>query len=73
MESRRKSRLRRCRQHLRFTGRTRYGNGAKRRKVHRVPAGMEKTMDNVDADLLAAVYNPSHPPFVNAYIHGKKT
>ncbi len=29
-------------------------------------------MDNVDADLLAAVYNPSHPPFVNAYIHGKK-
>jgi hypothetical protein len=31
-----------------------------------------ETMDNVDADLLAAVYNPSHPPFVNAYIHGKK-
>jgi hypothetical protein len=29
-------------------------------------------MDNVDADLLAAVYNPSHPPFVNAYIHGRK-
>jgi hypothetical protein len=29
-------------------------------------------MDNVDADLLAAVYNPSHPPFVNAYIRGKK-
>ena len=22
--------------------------------------------------LLAAVYNPSHPPFVNAYIHGRK-
>ncbi|HEX4603640.1 MAG TPA: M1 family aminopeptidase, partial [Candidatus Angelobacter sp.] len=31
-----------------------------------------ETMDNVDADLLAAVYNPSHPPFVNAYIRGKK-
>jgi hypothetical protein len=29
-------------------------------------------MDNVDADLLAAVYNPSHPPFVNAYIRGRK-
>lgn len=29
-------------------------------------------MDNVDADLLAAVYNPSHPPFMNAYIHGRK-
>ena len=26
----------------------------------------------MDADLLAAVYNPSHPPFVNAYIRGKK-
>jgi hypothetical protein len=31
-----------------------------------------ETMDNVDADLLAAVYNPGHPPFVNAYIHGRK-
>jgi hypothetical protein len=31
-----------------------------------------ETMDNVDADLLAAVYNPAHPPFVNAYIRGKK-
>jgi len=29
-------------------------------------------MDNVDADLLAAVYNPAHPPFLNAYIRGKK-
>lgn len=29
-------------------------------------------MDNVDADLLAAVYNSSHPPFLNAYIRGKK-
>lgn len=31
-----------------------------------------ETMDNVDADLLAAVYNPSHPPFFNAYLRGKK-
>ena len=31
-----------------------------------------ETMDNVDADILAAVYNPAHPPFFNAYIRGKK-
>jgi hypothetical protein len=31
-----------------------------------------ETMDNADADLLAAAYNPSHPDFFNAYIHGKK-
>ncbi len=31
-----------------------------------------ETMDNVDADLLAAIYNPMHPQFQNAYIHGKK-
>ena len=31
-----------------------------------------ETMDNVDADVLAAVYNPSHPGFLNAYLHGKK-
>jgi hypothetical protein len=29
-------------------------------------------MDNVDADILAAIYNRSHPAFFNAYIHGKK-
>jgi carboxypeptidase family protein len=29
-------------------------------------------MDNVDADLLAAVYNSSHPEFFNAYLRGKK-
>ncbi len=29
-------------------------------------------MDNVDADVLAALYNPAHPPFFNAYIRGKK-
>jgi hypothetical protein len=31
-----------------------------------------ETMDNVDADLLAAVYNPAHPRFFNAYIRGHK-
>jgi Peptidase family M1 domain len=29
-------------------------------------------MDNVDADLLAAVYNEAHPEFFNAYLRGKK-
>lgn len=29
-------------------------------------------MDNVDADLLAAIYNPDHPSFFNAYIRGQK-
>jgi Peptidase family M1 domain/Carboxypeptidase regulatory-like domain len=31
-----------------------------------------ESMDNVDADVLAAIYNRSHPAFLNAYIHGKK-
>jgi hypothetical protein len=31
-----------------------------------------ESMDNVDADILAAIYNPAHPPFFNAYIRGKK-
>jgi hypothetical protein len=31
-----------------------------------------ETMDNVDADLLAAVYNVSHPEFFNAYLRGKR-
>lgn len=31
-----------------------------------------ENMDNVDADVLAAIYNPAHPMFVNAYMHGKK-
>jgi hypothetical protein len=30
------------------------------------------SMDNVDADLLAAFYNPSHPEFFNAYLRGTK-
>jgi len=31
-----------------------------------------ETMDNVDADLMAALYNPSHPSFFNAYLRGRK-
>jgi len=31
-----------------------------------------ESMDNVDADILAAIYNPAHPSFFNAYIRGKK-
>jgi len=31
-----------------------------------------ETMDNVDADVLAAVYNSAHPEFLNAYLRGKK-
>jgi hypothetical protein len=31
-----------------------------------------ESMDNVDADILAAVYNPAHPQFFNAYLRGKK-
>ena len=31
-----------------------------------------ETMDNVDADVLAALYNSAHPPFLNAYIRGKR-
>jgi hypothetical protein len=31
-----------------------------------------ETMDNVDADLMAALYNPLHPEFFNAYIRGTK-
>ena len=31
-----------------------------------------ETIDNVDADVLAAVYNGAHPEFFNAYLRGKK-
>jgi len=47
------------------------------RKRHEVPEGLtqaffeQETIDNVDADILAAVYNPKHPPFMNAYFAGK--
>jgi hypothetical protein len=31
-----------------------------------------ESIDNVDADVLAAIYNPRHPPFFNVYLRGKK-
>jgi hypothetical protein len=31
-----------------------------------------ETMDNVDADILSAIYNPAHPEFFNVYLRGKK-
>jgi len=48
----------------------------KMRHRHEVPDGFtqaileDDTIDNVDADVLAAVYNPKHPPFINAYMTG---
>lgn len=48
------------------------------RRRNEIPLGFTEyllhgeTMDNVDADILAAVYNPAHPAFFNAYITGKK-
>src|SRR5215813_2253549 len=50
----------------------------KLRHRHEVPEGFtqaileESTIDNVDADILAAIYNPAHPPFFNAYITGER-
>jgi len=47
------------------------------RHRHEVPEGFtqeileDSTIDNVDADILAAIYNPAHPPFFNAYITGQ--
>ena len=32
----------------------------------------QEMIDNVDADELAAIYNPKHPPFFNAYILGAR-
>ena len=46
------------------------------RRRHEVPQGFtqaileSETIDNVDAEVLAAVYNPQHPIFFNAYIRG---
>jgi Carboxypeptidase regulatory-like domain/Peptidase family M1 domain len=43
-----------------------------------IPVGLSQVLlegdarDNVDADVLAALYNPAHPPFFNAYIRGAK-
>jgi hypothetical protein len=46
------------------------------RHRHEIPEGFtqailqNETIDNVDADVLAAIYNPAHPIFFNAYMHG---
>src|SRR5579863_1134866 len=46
------------------------------RHRHEIPEGFtqailqNETIDNVDADVLAAIYNPRHPTFFNAYMHG---
>lgn len=48
------------------------------RKRHEIPEGFTQailegeTIDNVDADMLAAIYGPNHPPFINAYMRGVK-
>jgi len=49
---------------------------SKLRHRHEVPEGFtqaileSETIDNVDADVLAAIYNPQHPLFFNAYMRG---
>jgi hypothetical protein len=46
------------------------------RHRHELPEGFtqailqNETIDNVDADVLATIYNPQHPLFFNAYMHG---
>src|SRR5262249_24849254 len=46
------------------------------RHRHEVPQGFtqaileSESIDNVDADVLASVYNPKHPEFFNAYMVG---
>src|SRR2546422_871677 len=46
------------------------------RHRHEMPEGMTEaflesdTIENVDADVLAAIYNSKHPSFFNAYMHG---
>jgi len=51
----------------------------KLRHRHEVPEGTtqalleSETIDNVDADMLAAIYNPKHhPAFLNVYMHGAR-
>src|SRR5882757_8227049 len=49
---------------------------SKMRRRREVPEGFtdailqSDTMDNVDADVLSAVYNPKHPGFIDAYMTG---
>jgi hypothetical protein len=46
------------------------------RHRHEIPEGLTQgllegeTIDNVDADVLSSIYNPNHPPFLNAYMRG---
>jgi hypothetical protein len=46
------------------------------RKRHEVSEGFtesileDEAIDNIDADILSAIYNPNHPAFINAYMHG---
>ena len=46
------------------------------RHRHEFPEGLtqgffeSETIDNVDADVLAAIYNRQHPSFFNSYMHG---
>ncbi len=46
------------------------------RHRHEIPEGFTQailqsdTIDNIDADVLAAIDNPKHPAFFNAYMHG---
>jgi len=48
----------------------------KMRHRHEVPEGFteaileDENIDNIDADALAAIYNPKHPQFFNAYMIG---
>ena len=48
------------------------------RHRHEFPEGMtqgifeQESIDNVDADVLAAIYNPKHPPFFNTYMVGTR-
>jgi hypothetical protein len=49
---------------------------SKMRRRREVPDGFtdalleNDSMDNVDADVLSAIYNPKHPGFINAYMTG---
>jgi hypothetical protein len=49
---------------------------SKVRQRHEIPEGLtqavlqSETVDNVDADILAGIYNPKHPPFLNVYMRG---
>jgi Carboxypeptidase regulatory-like domain/Peptidase family M1 domain len=48
------------------------------RNRHEIPEGLTQdilegeTIDNVDAEVLSAIYNPKHPAFFNAYIRGSR-